>query len=625
MLETFRKHHYVLMCVIAVAVIIAFTFLSNPNDSHGGPAGSSERVGTLYGRDFTLGEVQNIMQEQRVLGQLAGMAQDRTGSDPVSQFGQVMSQIVDTMRPSDRRDMDVDYPTNVFVLREECRKLGIEVEREDMEKYIKELAAFRTNGAFDAKKLEEFLTAGPNGDRAATETKLFTVVRDVMLFQRLAQLVGGNFAPSKAEVDADYAESNQKTTAAAVLIAKKDHENQTVSDEEVQKFYDAEKAKKEAPKTDDKTPAPSADPMILSEEKRTVKYLFTEAPVAPAPPTPPAPVPPLGDVSTLPEDQKKAKEDEHKAKTEAYTKANEEFTKASAEHANKVKEHETARKAWLESVGNFSNALVAEERGQKSFEDLAKEFKFEVKTASFPKSALPDDLKKIKLRGQRGSDAGEAIFSVAKDAPEELLEGEAQANYAFFTVSAIEEAAVLPLDQVKQKVTDKLKAEKVTAALKAAAESARSNLLEAIKGGKSFKDAATAASLAPVEPAPFSKGKPPGPETVNGGTIAGQAAELNAGEMSQPVDVPEGLLLVYVVKKELPQHPEMDARKKALVASHTFRNAVASVPQPDFQRPGAIEEYMSAQQYFGAYGGLTNPVFKSWFSARRSAAQTVSQ
>lgn len=628
MLETFRKHHYVLMCFIAAAVIIAFTFLSDPNKNGGGPAGSSQRVGTLYGKDFTVGEVQNIMQEQRIAMQLASMAQDREGRDPVMQFGQTMSQIVDTMRPRDNRDMDVDYPTNIKVLRTECEKLGIEVERADMEKFITGLGAFQTNGAFDAKKLETFLTAGPNGDRAATETKLFATVRDVMLFQRLAQLVGGSFGPSKAEINAGYALSNQKTTAVAVLIEKKAHEAQTVTDEEVQKFYDGEKAKKEAPKADDKTPAAAVDPMVLSEEKRTVKYVFTEAPVAPVAPLPPASVPPLEDVSKLPEDQKKAREEEHKKKMDEYTKATEEHGKLMTAHAAKVTEHEAAKKAWLASVGNLSNALVAEERGGKTFDQIAAEFKFEIKTATFPKSAVPEDLKKIKPRAAQGRaavDAGDAIFAVTVNGPEELLEDSAQGSFAFFTVTGVETSAVLPLDQVKAKIQEKLKTEKVTAAVKAAADSARSNLLEAVKGGKSFKDAATEAKLTLLEPVAFTRSKPPGAEIANGGILASQAADLNAGEISEAVEVPEGLMLVSVVKKELPKAPDMEQSKQALTQSHTFRNAMAVIPQPDWQRPGAMEEYMSNQQYFGAFGGLTNPVFKAWFTARRSDAQTVAQ
>lgn len=621
MLETFRKHHYILMCFIAVAVIIAFTFLSNPNDSGGGPGGSSQRVGTLYGRDFTLGEVQNITQEQRIAGQLAMMAMDREGKDPVSQFGQAMGQLVDTARPRDSRDMDIDYPTNVLVMREECRRLGIDVERADLEKFIKEIGAFKTNGTFDAKKLEEFLTAGPNGDRAATETKLFTALRDVLLFQRLSRLVGGTYAPSKAEIDADYAQTNQRTTAAAVLISKKDHENQTVTDEEVQKFYDAEKAKKEAPKADDKTPAPVVDPMVLSEEKRTVKYVFTEAPVAPVAPTPPATVPPLEDVSKLPEDQKKAKEEEHKKKMDEYKTANEGYQKLLAEHTTKTAEHEKARKAWLESVANLSNALVAEERGAKSFEDLAKEFSFEVKTATFTQATLPEDLKKIKLRG---GDASGAIFAAQKGGTEELLEDQAQSSFGFFTVAEIETAAVLPLDQVKQKISDKLKAEKVAASLKAAAESARSNLLEAIKGGKSFKEAAEAAKLTAIEPPAFGKSRPIPADVANGSLISAQTESLNAGEMSQPVEAPDGLLLVYVIKKELMNHPQMAQQKEALVQARSYRDAAANMSLPT--DPSQYENYFAGMTYFNQnYGGMVNPVLKAWFSARRSAAQTVAQ
>src|SRR6185436_15396479 len=98
-----------------------------------------------------------------------------------------------------------------------------------------------------------------------------------MLFQRLAQLIGGSFAPSKAEIDAEYARIHEQITAAVALIDRKNHENQTVTDEEVQKYYDDEKAKGAA-KTDDKAPPAQADPILLSKEKRTVKYVLTTRP-----------------------------------------------------------------------------------------------------------------------------------------------------------------------------------------------------------------------------------------------------------------------------------------------------------------------------------------------------------
>ncbi len=754
MLETFRKHHYVLMCIIAVAVIISFTFFFNPNSNQGPQGGSSQRVGSVYGRDFTLGEVEIITGQQRIAGQLAQMAQDRSGEDPVSQFGQVIGDLVNTAE-TDAKHLDIDYPTNILVLRQECENVGIEVEREDIEKFIKQLKAFQTSGKFDAKKLEGLLTSGVHGDRPTTETKLFAALRDVMLFQRLAQTVGGSYAPSPAETDADYAKSNQQTTAAAVIVDKKAHETQTVTDEEIQKFYDAEKAKKEAvAKPDDKTPPESADPLVLSEEQRTVKYVITEAPkppVAPTAPSPPPPPLPMEDVTALPEDQKKEKEeaykkrqDEYKVQQEAYTKAMTAHGDAMNEHQKKLDENKAEKVAWLKKVGALCDAIVAEDRGGKTFDELAKilpppaavaapvpvvpapvipapvvptpvapeptpsapapkaedaptkpaadpcqssdEDKpaaeaaapaptpaadtakpaevtpaealavppsvvvpapapapvvaapepFGVKTVTFSASAPPEDLKKVT---GRDGDAAKIIFGAKLFGPkpndtEIWIEGEGQSSYCFFAVTGIQQSAVLPLDQVKTKISDKLKAEKVSKALLAAAEDARSNILGAIKEGKSFKDAAMEkAMLTATELPAFSKKTPLPQATVNGSlissTITGEAgmggpqqAGLQAGEMSQPLEVPEGLLLIYVEKKELPNHPEMEQQKKALAESHTYHDAAAKMP--DFQGPGGFEGYMSAMQYFrGGYGTMTNPVLKAWFAARRADAQAV--
>ena len=783
MLETFRKHHYVLMCLIAVAVIISFTFFFSPNSGHGGSGGSSQRVGTLYGRDFTLGEVETISGEQRIAAQLAQQAMDREGNDPVSQFGQAIGDLVNTAA-TDEKHLDLDYPTNILVMRKECENLGIEVEREDIEKFIKQIGAFRTNGAFEAKKLETFLTGGTHGDRAATETKLFATLRDVMLFQRLAQTVGGSFAPSPAEVEADYAQAHQKTTAATVLIDKKAHETQTVTDEEIQKFYDAEKAKKEAvAKPDDKTPLPTADPLVLSEEKRTVKYVITEAPKPPSPPVAPSPPPsplPMGDVTGLPEEEKKLKEeeykkrqDEYKVQQEAHTKSMADHSKAMEEHQKKVKESAGAKTAWLKNVAALCDALVAEDRGGKSFEELAKLIApvapsapvvpapvvpapvvpapvvpapvvpapvvpapvvpapgdpspkpaegsakpvecgakpaeedakptdgpakpaedsskpvevpaepaedaappevpakpvevpgtkpvedpakpapdakpaaepakpepFGVKTVTFTSAAAPEDLKKISASG---GDAAKIIFGAKLNDTEMWIEAQGQEAYCFFQVTGIETAALLPFEEVKQKISDRLKKDKVDAALTSAADDARSSILEAIKGGKSFKDAAAGLMLTATELPAFSKKTPLPPATANAqlisSTITGEAGMgapaqpgLQSGEISTPLKVPEGLLLVYVEKKELPKHPEMEQQKKALVQKHTFHNAGAELVRPQYDQQKGIQAYIDAEQlyreeagYFGGnYGSMTNPVLKAWFAARRAEAQAV--
>ena len=123
------------------------------------------------------------------------------------------------------------------------------------------------------------------------------------------------------------------------------------------------------------------------------------------------------------------------------------------------------------------------------------------------------------------------------------------------------------------------------------ANTARTSIAEAIKAGKSFIEAATAAGLAATEVPAYTKDKPPA-DIPNQGVITEAAAELNPGEISTPREVPEGLLLVATLKRELPKDPKMDEDKKAMAKELTE----------------------------GGEGGFLptySPLFEAWFKAHR--------
>ena len=578
MLETIRKHHYVLMCIIAVVVIIAFTFLYDPNQQQ---VGSGARVGTLYGRDFTAGEKRGIDEMQAVAGRLASMIEGNDFmaryADPATRFvstiGSVVNRYTNTSRASDE---DLDFTINVLILREEAKRLGIAADKDDVARAIQELGAFKTAGRFDSTKFDSFLAGGALGDRTTTERKLFTFVHDMILFQKLSRLVGGTFAPSPAEVDDSYASQHVKTTAAYALVEKAKFAEQTVTDEEAAKFHEAEKAKMDAPPAEEgKSPAPSPDPIVLSDEKRSVKYVFAAKPKPPTAPTPPV----QEDLSTITDEAQK------KAREEAFKKQQEEYTKLLDEHTKAMEKHAEDEKAWLKKVDDFANALVAEDRNDNPFEEIAKAIGFESKTAEFTKAAPPEDLKPEEA-------AVAAIFTAEPgqvDAPVQTANG-----WCLFEVATVTKASVLPLDQVKEKIVGKLKADKTTNALKEAADKARTAIADAVKAGKSFKEAATAAGLTPVDVPTFSPSKPP-TGVANQNVVLEKARALNAGELSEAADVPEGLLLVFVEKKELPNDPKMEEDKKNLA-----KNLAAGDNGSPFSMP--------------------SPLFQAWFTARRDAA-----
>jgi peptidyl-prolyl cis-trans isomerase D len=576
MLETLRKHHYILMLFIAILVCVAFVFFGDSSMGPGAP--DSKPIATMNGKDYYRNDLVQIDSQRGVVGRLLDPTnQFAQYTDPLAFYANTMSRIARRYGSTGREDLDLDFCMNVATLRSEAERLGVEVDREDLEKFVQTVGGFQTNGQFDPAKYEAFLTSGAFGDKANTERRLFTTLRDVMLFQRVSKLVGGTFAPSTAEIDARYASNKQQTTAAYAVVEKAKQTPAAPTDEAIQKFYDEAKAKFEAHAADSLKPA--ADPVILSEEKRAIRYVLINLP---KPPTP-APAPQPEDTSKLPEDQKKVKEEEFKKKQE-------EHTAAMTAHAEAMKAYETGRKALLEKAANLSSDLTAEERGTKTFEELAKVYDLEAKLSEpFTSTTAPEDLKaESKLVAE--------VFQSLNDPtiPHTL---QTSNGYALFEIAKVEAPAVLPLDQVKAKVTEKLAAEALSAALKTAAETARTAILESLKAGKTFAEAATAAGLTATEIPAYTQAKPP-TAVPNQAVITAAANDLNPGEVSAPLEVPEGLVLVATVKRELPRDPKMDEDKKS----------------------------MTKEQTEGADGGFLpsySPLFEAWFNARRNDTSII--
>ena len=585
MLETLRKHHYILMLCIAILVCVAFIFFGDYR--RGGPGSpDATPIATIDGKDYYTNDLSQIDAQRGIVMRLLDP------SNQLAQFTDPLAFYVNTLggnpmigRPAivqrygmSRRDsLNFDFCMNVATLRSEATKLGVEVDREDLEKFVQTIGGLQTSGQFDPAKYEAFLSSGAFGDRPNTERRLYTTLRDVMLFQRLNKLIGGTFAPSPPELDARYADSKQQTTAAYALVEKAKQTPAAPTDEAITKFYDEAKAAFEAQVADPAKPAP--DPAILSEEKRAVRYLLITLPKPPAA----LPSPQPEDTSKLPEDQKKAKEEEYKKKLEDHTAA-------MATRAEAMKAYEAERKALLSKANDISSALSSEDRGARTFDEIAKASGLEAKLSEpFTAAAPPEDLKpEAKILTE--------IFASPNDPtlPHTLPSTN---GYALFEIAKVEAPAVLPLDQVKPKVAEKLTAQALSAAVKTAAETARTAILESIKAGKSFAEAATAAGLSPVDVPAFTKAKPP-TAVPNQAVITQAAAALNPGEVSPPAEVPEGLLLVATLKRELPKDPQMDDDKKKLAQELT-----------EGGEGGFIPTY--------------SPLFEAWFNEHRKEASQL--
>jgi hypothetical protein len=100
-----------------------------------------------------------------------------------------------------------------------------------------------------------------------------------------------------------------------------------------------------------------------------------------------------------------------------------------------------------------------------------------------------------------------------------------------------------------------------------------------------------------VEVPAYTQSKPP--TAANQALITKAAAELNPGEISPPQEVPEGLMLVSTIKRELPKDPKMDEDKKKLAEQSA-----------EGKEPSTASSGFSFPSY--------SPLLQAWFKANRT-------
>jgi hypothetical protein len=103
-------------------------------------------------------------------------------------------------------------------------------------------------------------------------------------------------------------------------------------------------------------------------------------------------------------------------------------------------------------------------------------------------------------------------------------------------------------DEAKAELADSLKHERAQEAINLKATDVRNKIDAAVKGGKSFADAAQEAG-AKAEDFPAFSAREPKVEPANSGEIMQTAAELNVGQVSTAVPTADGSVIVYVAKR----------------------------------------------------------------------------
>src|SRR5438093_6766401 len=247
MMKLLRKHRHWLMIVIAIlAIPFVFYFVQRPDYG----AMRSDQFARVYDRSVSMLEAQQTVR-------LFNLAQALGMSDFVQSFTVGSGQ--------NQNQAYVQFILTLLVLRHEAARLGIRPDSSEIADVVRGLPAFQSESGFDMKKFSDFVqnALAPNG---LAEEHIEQLVRDELCLNQIRQLLAAGVSVPQAEINADYERAYDKLYVSVIRLRPADFaKGITVSNEDVQKYYEAHRAEL---KTDEKRKVEFVSLALTDEQKK---------------------------------------------------------------------------------------------------------------------------------------------------------------------------------------------------------------------------------------------------------------------------------------------------------------------------------------------------------------------
>jgi peptidyl-prolyl cis-trans isomerase D len=247
MMKLLRRHRDWLMIVIAIlAIPFIFYFVQRPDYG----AIGRDQFARIYDRNVSMLEAQQF-------ARLLNLAQT---------LG--MSDFVDTMTAGAAQNQNqgvVQFIVNLLVLRHEAERLGLRPSAAEVAEVVRKLPAFQGDSGFDINKLNELLQNGlaPLG---LSEEHIEQLVRDQISLTEIQKLLAAGVSLPKSELDENFQRGYDKLYVSVIRFRSGDFDKEIkISDEDVQKYYDAHKAEL---KTEEKRKVEFVQLTLNDEEKK---------------------------------------------------------------------------------------------------------------------------------------------------------------------------------------------------------------------------------------------------------------------------------------------------------------------------------------------------------------------
>ncbi len=169
-----------------------------------------------------------------------------------------MSDFVGTMTAGAGMDQNqgaVQFIVNLLVLRHEAERLGVRPSTSEIADAVRKLPAFSGDSGFDINKFNELVQNGlaPLG---LSEEHIEQLVRDQICLREIQKLLAAGVSLPKSELDENFRRGYDKLYVNVIRFRSADFDKDVkISDEDVQKYYDAHKAE------------------LRSDEKRKVEFV----------------------------------------------------------------------------------------------------------------------------------------------------------------------------------------------------------------------------------------------------------------------------------------------------------------------------------------------------------------
>ena len=235
------------MIVIAIlAIPFIFYFVQRPDYG----AIGRDQFARIYDRNVSVLEAQQF-------GRLLSLAQA---------LG--MTDFVGTMTAGggmNQNQAAVQFIVNLLVLRHEADRLGIRPSASEIAEVVRKLPAFQGDSGFDINKFNELVQNGlaPLG---LAEDHIEQLVRYQISLNEIQKILAAGVSLPKSELDENFQRGYDKFHVSVIRLHAADFDKDIkISDEDVQKYYEAHKAEL---KTDEKRKVEFVQLTLKEEEKK---------------------------------------------------------------------------------------------------------------------------------------------------------------------------------------------------------------------------------------------------------------------------------------------------------------------------------------------------------------------